>query len=287
MGYYGRLELLERHGNKLHIKPSHLELAERWFENYGAPAVFFSRMLPIVRTFISLPAGVARMPFWRFTTLTLPRLHPVGLRAHLRGQAGGGQLDELEGQPALRRLRRRRADRRRHRLPRRAPAPPPGRCARPELRAAPRARARRAARAGRAAARLLVRPHELVPWLLGWSYAELDGELRKAFEVALHAGTAAALLLALRDEVGEAVAGFDARTAGLIAGSFVPPAVVGLAFERPIERRLGGPGVDRRGAAAGLGWRCSWRTAAARALARARRPGWPTRCGSASRRRAR
>ena len=68
---------------------------------------------------------------------------------------------------------------------------------------------------------------ELVPWLLDWSYADLDGELRKSFEVALHAGTAAALLLALRDEVGEAVTGFDARTAGLIARSFVPPAIVG------------------------------------------------------------
>jgi membrane protein DedA with SNARE-associated domain len=71
VGYYGRLEVLERHGPKLHIKPSHLELAERWFDRWGAPAVFFSRMLPIVRTFISLPAGVARMPFWRFTVLTL------------------------------------------------------------------------------------------------------------------------------------------------------------------------------------------------------------------------
>jgi undecaprenyl-diphosphatase len=83
---------------------------------------------------------------------------------------------------------------------------------------------------------------ELVPWLMGWSYAELDGELRKAFEVALHAGTAAALLVALRGEVGEAMTGFDRRTAGLVLGSFAPPAIVGLAFERPIERRLGGPG---------------------------------------------
>src|SRR3954468_21648312 len=71
VGYYGRLELVERHGNKLHIKQSHLDLAERWFERYGAAAVFFSRMLPIVRTFISAPAGVARMPFWRFTVLTV------------------------------------------------------------------------------------------------------------------------------------------------------------------------------------------------------------------------
>jgi len=71
VGYYGRLELVERHGNKLHIKQSHLALAERWFDRWGAPAVFFSRMLPIVRTFISLPAGAARMPFWRFSVLTV------------------------------------------------------------------------------------------------------------------------------------------------------------------------------------------------------------------------
>jgi len=70
-GYYGRLELIERHGNKLHIKQSHLQLAERWFERWGAPAIFFSRMLPIVRTFISLPAGVARMPIMRFSVLTM------------------------------------------------------------------------------------------------------------------------------------------------------------------------------------------------------------------------
>ena len=69
-GRFGRLELIERHGKWLHIKPSHIEWADRWFERYGDAAVFFSRMLPIIRTFISLPAGVARMPFWRFTVLT-------------------------------------------------------------------------------------------------------------------------------------------------------------------------------------------------------------------------
>ncbi|MCD6725713.1 MAG: DedA family protein [Solirubrobacteraceae bacterium] len=69
-GRFGRLELIERHGKWLHVKPSHIEWADRWFERYGDVAVFFSRMLPIVRTFISLPAGVARMPFWRFTVLT-------------------------------------------------------------------------------------------------------------------------------------------------------------------------------------------------------------------------
>jgi undecaprenyl-diphosphatase len=92
---------------------------------------------------------------------------------------------------------------------------------------------------------------ELVPWLLGWSYADLDGELRKAFEVALHAGTAAALLVALRNEVGEAMQQFDLRTAELIAGSFAPPAVIAFAFERPIERRLGGAGSIALGLALG------------------------------------
>jgi membrane protein DedA with SNARE-associated domain len=70
VGYFGRIELLEKHGKALHIKKSHLEWADRWFERYGSYAVFFSRMLPIIRTFISLPAGVARMPFWRFSVLT-------------------------------------------------------------------------------------------------------------------------------------------------------------------------------------------------------------------------
>ena len=70
VGYYGRIELLEKHAKVFHIKPSHLAWADRWFERYGAPAVFFSRMLPIIRTFISLPAGVARMPFWKFSVLT-------------------------------------------------------------------------------------------------------------------------------------------------------------------------------------------------------------------------
>jgi membrane protein DedA with SNARE-associated domain len=48
-----------------------VELAERWFARYGPLAVFFSRMIPIVRTFISLPAGIARMPFWKFTLYTV------------------------------------------------------------------------------------------------------------------------------------------------------------------------------------------------------------------------
>jgi membrane protein DedA with SNARE-associated domain len=71
VGYYGRLELVERHAGKLHIKPQHLAWADRWFARYGEATVFFTRVLPLIRTFISLPAGVARMPFLRFTVFTL------------------------------------------------------------------------------------------------------------------------------------------------------------------------------------------------------------------------
>jgi membrane protein DedA with SNARE-associated domain len=70
IGYAGRVDVLEKHGRKLHIKKSYLDWADRWFQRHGDATVFFTRMLPIIRTFISLPAGVARMPFWRFTVLT-------------------------------------------------------------------------------------------------------------------------------------------------------------------------------------------------------------------------
>ncbi|MDQ6729112.1 MAG: DedA family protein [Actinomycetota bacterium] len=71
VGYYGRLELLERHGRALHISPGQLARADRWFERYGSVTVLVTRVMPLVRTFISLPAGAARMPFWRFSALTV------------------------------------------------------------------------------------------------------------------------------------------------------------------------------------------------------------------------
>jgi membrane protein DedA with SNARE-associated domain len=89
VGYFGRVDLLEKHGRKVLIKPHHLHKADDWFERYGDATVFFSRMLPIVRTFISLPAGVARMPFLRFTVLTTLGCIPwVFLLAFIGKQAG-------------------------------------------------------------------------------------------------------------------------------------------------------------------------------------------------------
>jgi undecaprenyl-diphosphatase len=120
----------------------------------------------------------------------------------------------------------------------------------------------------------------VIPFLAGWPYAELDPELRKSFEVALHAGTAAALLVDLRSldshpilravlerlavmprsnppAPGQPQVGLRGSTAALpatgpadlparrallvVALSFVPPAIVGYIFEQPLQRRLSGP----------------------------------------------
>lgn len=87
----------------------------------------------------------------------------------------------------------------------------------------------------------------VLPWLLGWEYAAADPELRKAFEVALHAGTAAALLLSLRAEVETTVRSAGPRIAGMIAASAIPAGLAGLVLERPIERHLGTPATVAAG----------------------------------------
>jgi membrane protein DedA with SNARE-associated domain len=92
-GYYGRLELLEKN-RLIHINRKHLEWADNWFERHGDATVFFTRMLPIIRTFISLPAGVARMPFWRFTALTLAGCVPWVLMLGLIGREVGERWEE-------------------------------------------------------------------------------------------------------------------------------------------------------------------------------------------------
>src|SRR3954463_9183275 len=97
VGYAGRVDILEKHGKKLHIKKSHLEWADRWFERHGDATVFFSRMLPIIRTFISLPAGVARMTFLRFSLLTLAGCIPWVFMLALIGHQAGNHWEDWKG----------------------------------------------------------------------------------------------------------------------------------------------------------------------------------------------
>jgi membrane protein DedA with SNARE-associated domain len=66
IGYFGRRELVERHGAKLHMSARRLDRADAWFERYGAPVIVVSRWIPFARAAFPYAAGVARMPFWRF-----------------------------------------------------------------------------------------------------------------------------------------------------------------------------------------------------------------------------
>ncbi len=91
----------------------------------------------------------------------------------------------------------------------------------------------------------------LVPWLAGWDWDRLDPELRKSFEVALHAGAAGALLIGQRQVIAAELRSFDARRAAVLALSFAPAALAAFFFERPIERRLGGPRATALGLFAG------------------------------------
>jgi membrane protein DedA with SNARE-associated domain len=89
VGRGGRLELLERHGAKVHMGPSQIQRADRWFQRHGEAAVLFGRVIPVVRAFVSLPAGVARMPFWRFTLFSLIGSLPWVLGLAIAGHALG------------------------------------------------------------------------------------------------------------------------------------------------------------------------------------------------------
>lgn len=69
-GIYGGRPWIEKYGRYVLISHQDIQRADQWFTRYGEAAIFFSRLLPVIRTFISLPAGIARMSFWRFIVYT-------------------------------------------------------------------------------------------------------------------------------------------------------------------------------------------------------------------------
>jgi membrane protein DedA with SNARE-associated domain len=98
VGRAGRLELLERHGSKMKWIPTHpgqIERAESWFTRYGDWAVLFGRVVPFVRAFVSLPAGVAKMPLMRFSVLSLIGSIPWVLALALAGEALGSEWTKI------------------------------------------------------------------------------------------------------------------------------------------------------------------------------------------------
>jgi membrane protein DedA with SNARE-associated domain len=85
IGSRGGRPFVERHARLLHMSPAKIEKADRWFSRYEDAFVLFGRVLPVVRSFVAIPAGLAKMPLGRYTALTIP-----GSAAWCFGLAGAG-----------------------------------------------------------------------------------------------------------------------------------------------------------------------------------------------------
>ncbi len=96
-GKYGGRPFVEKYGRYLLIRRRDMDKADRFFAKYGDWAIFISRLLPVVRTFISFPAGIARMPFWRFIIYTFLGSLPWCLALAYVGYLLGERWDTLKG----------------------------------------------------------------------------------------------------------------------------------------------------------------------------------------------
>jgi len=94
-GMWGGRPFLERYGRWVLITPRELDIADRWFGRYGEIAVFASRLLPVVRTFISLPAGIARMNVWRFSLLSFAGSFPWSFGLAWAGYLMGKNWEDI------------------------------------------------------------------------------------------------------------------------------------------------------------------------------------------------
>lgn len=94
-GALGGRPFLRRYGRYVFISQRELDWADRWFERYGEVAVFVSRLLPVIRTFISVPAGVARMNVRRFTVLTFAGSYPWSFMLAWLGYALGENWQQI------------------------------------------------------------------------------------------------------------------------------------------------------------------------------------------------
>lgn len=96
VGYSGGRPLIDRWGRYVFLKKHHLDRAEAWFRDHGEAAVFVGRLLPVVRTFISLPAGVTRMRFGKFSVYTVAGCIPWTFALAGVGYALGSQWKNVE-----------------------------------------------------------------------------------------------------------------------------------------------------------------------------------------------
>lgn len=100
IGLYGGRPFLDKFGKYLHIKPKHIDIAEGWFNRYGSGIVFTARFVPVMRQVISIPAGMARMPLWRFTVLTAAASLPWSLLFVYLGWKLGDNWEQIDEQAA-------------------------------------------------------------------------------------------------------------------------------------------------------------------------------------------
>ncbi|MGH3029803.1 MAG: DedA family protein [Gaiellaceae bacterium] len=96
IGLYGGRPYLERHGRWLHVTPEKLDKAEAWFDRWGDAAVLVSRVLPVIRSFISIPAGIAEMPLVRYTALTFLGTIPWCFGLAAAGLAFGASWERFQ-----------------------------------------------------------------------------------------------------------------------------------------------------------------------------------------------
>ena len=95
ISYKGGRPLLRKYGRYILVTQREVDRSEEWFRKYGEVTVFASRMLPVVRTFISVPAGIARMNFWKFSFYTFVGSYPWSLGLAYGGYKLGENWEEL------------------------------------------------------------------------------------------------------------------------------------------------------------------------------------------------
>ncbi len=95
IGHAGGHAWIERHGRWLHLGPERFARAERWFARYGSAFVFFGRLTPLVRSFVSIPAGVLEAPLGRYTLLTAAASLIWCVAFGVAGYALGSQWDSV------------------------------------------------------------------------------------------------------------------------------------------------------------------------------------------------
>ncbi|MFD0673973.1 DedA family protein [Cohnella sp. GCM10027633] len=96
IGRYGGRPFLDKFGKYLHLKPKHIDIAERWFEKYGTIIVFTGRFVPVMRQVVSIPAGMARMKLSVFTILTLLASIPWSILFVWLGKSLGDNWENID-----------------------------------------------------------------------------------------------------------------------------------------------------------------------------------------------